>query len=177
MDCDRENLIIMHNKITIREKAFPPMLVIYPFAFYFTTFACYLIFIVTLNSFWFKMAFVANAAGVLMALIGALPGFIDWSLGIGENTDVRYLGLKHMLCNIIGSLFFAVNLYSNSSQFSAPEPSISNAVFLSAAGLLCTIVASLLSSKIEHHARIEIDPLTPQEIEDATHITEQAISH
>ena len=169
--------MMMHTKIKMSKKALPPMLVVLPVVFYIATFICYLIFILTDYSLWFKMAFVANAAGVLMALISALPGFIDWLLGIPENSEVKSIGLKHMLCEIIALLFFAVNLYNNSGEWNTLQPAISNAVFLSAAGFLSTLVAGLLGSKLVHHSSIGINPLTPEEIEDATHISEQAVSH
>ncbi|HYV93776.1 MAG TPA: DUF2231 domain-containing protein [Chitinophagales bacterium] len=159
------------------KKVLPPILVIFPVVFYVATFVCYLVFILSYDSFWFKTAYVANAAGVLMALISALPGFIDWSLGIPDDAEVKSIGLKHMLCDTIALLFFVVNLYNNSGQWNTLQPAISNAVFLSAAGFLCTLVAGLLGSNLVHHSRIGIDPLTPEEIEDATHISEQSISH
>lgn len=165
----------MYHKIKINDRALMPVIVIYPLALYAITFGCYFIFTLTHNPLWFKMAFVSNAAGVLMALIGALPAFLDWALGITDTGEIKSVGLKHMLCNIIALLFFVVNLYSNSGQWNTLQPAISNAVFLAGAGLLCTLIAILISSKLEHQPRIRIYPLTTEEIEDATHIGEQAI--
>jgi uncharacterized membrane protein len=39
---------------------------------------CYIVYSSNQNPFWFKVAVVANMAGVAMAALAALPGFIDW---------------------------------------------------------------------------------------------------
>ena len=71
----------MYSKVKIAGHPIHPMIIAYPVAFYTATLVCFIVYHSNLNVFWFKVAVVANAAGVVMAVVAALPGFIDW-LGI-----------------------------------------------------------------------------------------------
>ena len=68
----------MYSKIKIAGHPVHPMLINYPVALYTASVVCYIVYGANTNPFWFKVAVVANGAGVLMAIVAALPGFIDW---------------------------------------------------------------------------------------------------
>jgi uncharacterized membrane protein len=55
------------------------------------------------------IAFWTIVAGVVGALLAAVPGFIDW-LGIPRGTRARKLGLYHMVINLIVVGLFIVSL-------------------------------------------------------------------
>ena len=165
----------MYSKIKIAGHPVHPMLVAYPVAFYTATFVCYIIFNSKQDPFWFRTAYIANAAGVIMALVAALPGFIDWALGIPQKTKVKSTGLKHMLCNVAALLLFAFNWYGHSGQWNSPMPDSSGAIALSGAGLILTIIAGFLGWQLVQRHHVGVDPLTPDEIEASTHEADMAI--
>lgn len=72
----------MYSKVKIFGHPVHPMLIAYPIAFYTSTLVAFLIYAANGNGFWFKVAVAANVAGVIMAAVAALPGFIDWAVGI-----------------------------------------------------------------------------------------------
>lgn len=78
----------MYSKIKIFGHPIHPMLVAYPIAFYTATLVCYIVYNSNQNVFWFKVAYAANLAGIIMAVVAALPGFIDW-LYIPSNTAAK----------------------------------------------------------------------------------------
>lgn len=159
----------MYSKIKIAGHPVHPMLVAYPIAFYTATFVCYVVFNSKQDPFWFRIAFLANAAGVIMALVAALPGFIDWAIGIPAKHRAKSIGLKHMLCNVSALALFAFNWFSHSGQWNSPMPDSSGAVVLSGGGLILTIIAGFLGWQLVQRHHIGIDPLTSEEIEASTH--------
>src|SRR5919197_1332498 len=52
----------------------------------------------------------ANVAGVGMAVVAALPGFLDWLLGIPKEADAKRTGLIHGLLNVGALTAFAITL-------------------------------------------------------------------
>ena len=68
----------MYSKIKIAGHPVHPMLVSFPVAFYAASLVCYIVYIPMADVFWFKVAYLANAAGVVIAAVAAIPGFIDW---------------------------------------------------------------------------------------------------
>ena len=86
----------MYSKVKIVGHPVHPMLVAFPVAFYTASFICFICYHMHLNVFWFKVAVAANAAGVVMAGVAALAGFIDW-LNIPAQKRAKRIGLYHML--------------------------------------------------------------------------------
>ena len=69
------------------------------------------------NTFWFRVAFIANCAGIVMAVVAVLPGLIDW-LYIPELSDAKSTGFKHMVANVFSLGFFAANAAVNYTKLS-----------------------------------------------------------
>src|SRR5262245_58891428 len=67
----------MYTKVHIAKHPVHPMLVAFPVAFYTATLVSFVVYAVSTNPFWFKVGLVANVAGVIMAAVAAVPGFID----------------------------------------------------------------------------------------------------
>src|SRR3954462_4309431 len=86
----------MYSKIKIFGHPIHPMLIAYPVAFYTATLVCYLVYLLNGDPFWFQVGVIANWAGVVMAAVAAVPGFLDWMLGIPAGTAPKRTGLQHM---------------------------------------------------------------------------------
>ena len=67
----------MYSKARIAGHPIHPMLVAFPIAFYTATVATLLAYVGTHESFWFRVAMVANLAGIVMAVVAVIPGAID----------------------------------------------------------------------------------------------------
>ena len=90
----------MYSKVKIAGHPVHPMLIAFPVAFYTAALVCYIVYNNNDNPFWFKVALVANVAGVAMAALAAIPGFIDW-LFIPPDSSAKKTGLFHMVCNVL----------------------------------------------------------------------------
>lgn len=145
-----------------------PMLVAFPVTFYTSSFVGFLVYAATDDLFWWSAALWANLAGVVMAAVAALPGFIDWATGIPRNTAAKSTGLKHMLLNVSALVIFLINLFVQGSPWSfqagapttttaLPEPM--SAILLTGAGVLITVAAGALGWRLvqTHHVGIILE--------------------
>jgi uncharacterized membrane protein len=74
----------MHSKVTILGHPVHPMLVAYPIAFNTATLVGFVIYGISADLFWLKLTIALNVAAVVMAVVAAVPGFIDWAAGHPE---------------------------------------------------------------------------------------------
>src|SRR5947199_7316394 len=111
----------MNSKVTILGHPVHPMLVAYPIAFYTAAFGGYLIFHFNGDRFWFDDGIAATIAGVIAAAIAAIPGVIDWLVGIPRNSPAKRHGLIHMILNTAAVPFMIVNSAIHTSHWSDPS--------------------------------------------------------
>src|SRR5438105_13451377 len=111
----------MYSKIKIFGHPIHPMLVAYPIAFYTSTLVGFSIYGATHDMFWLKATIAVNLAGIVMAALAALPGFVDWFLGIPSGTGAKKDGVKHGLLNV-GSLgFFIASFAAYAGNWNGPK--------------------------------------------------------
>jgi uncharacterized membrane protein len=134
----------MYSKVKILGHPVHPMLVAYPIAFYTSTLVAYLIF-VTVSAgdyFWMKLAIAANVAGVVMAVVAALPGFVDWATGIPSGTPAKRHGTIHLSLNLTALVLFAINAIAHLDKWNHTiHPHTAIGIVISLLGVGCTIAA------------------------------------
>jgi uncharacterized membrane protein len=130
----------MYSKVKILGHPIHPMLVAYPIALYTSTLVAYIIYAANKDPFFFKAAVAANLAGVVMAAITALPGFIDWAVGIPSGTPAKSHGLTHMLLNVTALVLFVINAIIHTGSWTNPSGEGSG-IILALLGVLCTVGA------------------------------------
>jgi uncharacterized membrane protein len=84
----------MDSKARIAGHPIHPMVVVFPIALFTATVGALLAFIGTRDTFWFRAAMTAGAAGVTMALLAAIPGAIDL-FALPKGSRARATGMKH----------------------------------------------------------------------------------
>jgi uncharacterized membrane protein len=130
----------MFSKVKILGHPIHPMLVAYPIALYTSTLVAYIIYGANNDPFFFKAAVAANVAGVVMAALTALPGFIDWAVGIPTGHPAKQHGLTHMLLNVTALVLFVINAIIHTGDWDKPSGTASG-IILSLLGVLCTVGA------------------------------------
>ncbi|HEU4729350.1 MAG TPA: DUF2231 domain-containing protein [Kofleriaceae bacterium] len=100
----------MYSKARVAGHPIHPMLVAFPIAFYTATVALLLAYIGTLEAFWYRVAMVANLAGIVTAAIAVLPGAIDL-FSLPAKSRARATGLKHAGFNLLATGLFAVTAF------------------------------------------------------------------
>jgi uncharacterized membrane protein len=146
----------MYSKVKLAGHPVHPMLIAFPVAFYTATVVCYLVYNSNQDLFWFKVAYVANIAGVVMAVVAALPGFIDW-LNIPSGKKAKRTGMFHMVSNVVALLLFAICFFLQKDKWDETAPAVGSAVILSIAGLILTLVAGFLGWTLvqKHHVGVD----------------------
>ncbi len=150
----------MYSKIKIMGHPVHPMLVSFPIAFYVATLFCFIVYALGGSPFWFRAGFVSNIAGVVMAIAAAIPGFLDWSLGIPGGSHAKKDGRTHMILNVTTLIIFAINLWLNSGQWNAVRPVGRLSILLPLVGVILTGFAGSLGWKMvqTHHVGVQLSP-------------------
>lgn len=99
----------MEARVRVAGHAVHPMLVVFPLGLLATSVAWDICRLATGRPMWGAVAFWTIFAGVIGALLAAVPGFIDW-LGIPAGTRAKSVGLIHMVLNLIVVALFIVSL-------------------------------------------------------------------
>jgi uncharacterized membrane protein len=148
----------MYSRVKIAGHPIHPMLIAFPVAFYTAALVCYIVYSSNNDVFWFRVAYIANAAGVAMAILAALPGFIDW-LNIPSDARPKKTGLFHMACNVLALLLYGINLWLQSGKWEDSNPTLGAAIPLTALGFILTLVAGFLGWTLvqTHHVGVDMD--------------------
>jgi uncharacterized membrane protein len=155
----------MQSKIRLFGHPVHPMLVPFPVAFYTATMVCSIVYASNGDTFWFRVAFIANCAALVMAAVAILPGLIDW-MAIPELTDAKTTGLKHMVANVFTLGFFTANAAVNFTKLDDPHPPVQSSIMLTSFGFLVMLYAGFKGWRLVQTHHIGIDAPSDEEIPD-----------
>jgi uncharacterized membrane protein len=153
----------MYSKVKIAGHPIHPMLVAFPVAFYTSALACYIVYNSNQNPFWFKVAVLANVAGVATALLAAIPGFVDW-LYIPSGTRAKKTGMIHLVCNVLALLCFAYTAYLGYPKRNESHAELGLAIPITALGFILTMVAGFMGWALvqKHHIGVDTNGPAPK---------------
>jgi uncharacterized membrane protein len=134
-----------------------PMLVHYPIALWTTSVITDVIFYFHRNS---SLALISKfliAAGIVGALLAAVPGLIDW-LTITDPV-VKKTGNLHLILNVSALLLFGVSLYLRMKNYGAPAVGFHLKVpfVVSVAGWVDMAIAASLGGKLVYKYRMGVE--------------------
>jgi uncharacterized membrane protein len=104
----------MKAKVVVAGHAVHPMLVVFPLGLLVTSVVWDVAALASGKPTWGTIAYWTIVAGVVGALLAAVPGFIDW-LAIPQGTRAKKLGLWHMSINLMLVALFAVSLLARAN--------------------------------------------------------------
>jgi len=145
----------MYSKVKIAGHPLHAMIVGYPIAFYTAALVAYIVYSVNADPFWFRVGVVANGAGVVMAVVAALPGFIDW-LAIPGAKKAKKVGLNHLLFNVSALLLFAVSFFMQWPKWNDAMPEVALAIILTGLGFILTAIAGFLGASLIHNHHVGV---------------------
>jgi uncharacterized membrane protein len=150
----------MYSRIKLFGHPIHPMLVGFPVTFYVAALVCFAASAFGADARWFQIGVYANLAGVITAVLAAIPGFLDWALGVPTGSPAKATGLAHMVLNVAALLVFALNLLLEWRHRFDPDPSVGWSVILPAVGVAITLVAGFLGWQMvqKHHVGIDLTP-------------------
>jgi uncharacterized membrane protein len=99
----------MKSRVVFAGHAVHPMLIVFPLGLLGTSVVWDICALAMRESAWAVISFWTIVAGVVGALVAAVPGFIDW-LGIPRGTRARVLGAYHLALNLTVVALFVLSL-------------------------------------------------------------------
>jgi uncharacterized membrane protein len=150
----------MYSKIKIAGHPVHPMLVGIPVTLYLASLGCFAAHSLGAPALWFQIGVYANVAGVIGALVAAVPGFIDWAYGVPLGTNAKSTGFVHMVLNVAALLVFALNVLLQWSHRLDSFPATGLSVVLPAIGVVLTLAAGFRGWTLvqKHHVGVDLSP-------------------
>ncbi|HJU21308.1 MAG TPA: DUF2231 domain-containing protein [Casimicrobiaceae bacterium] len=146
----------MESKMRIFGHPIHPMMIAYPVAFYTGALVTYALYGAYADRFWLKFAIALNIVGAGMAIIAALPGFIDWLLAIPGGSPAKRTGLRHMGLNVAALGLFIADAVIYEKYWNTGSPSATIGIILAAVGLFLTVLAGFQGWTLvqDHHVGV-----------------------
>ena len=175
----------MYTKARIAGHPIHPMLVAFPIALYVVTVGALFAHLGTHESFWYRVALYSNIGGVVLALVAAVPGFIDLVTAVPKRTRARVTGIRHAAFNVLALVLFAISafmLYRNAGSSLNPAEGrygldTTAPLLLSVLGILSTLVAGWLGWTMVQTHHVGIKPtrfdrvgVAPEDLDDLDEI-------
>jgi uncharacterized membrane protein len=147
----------LYSKIKVLDHPIHPMLVAFPITFFTTTLVAFIVYAAGGDVTWFRIGYWANVAGVITALVAAVPGFIDW-LGIPHHLEAKRVGIQHLVLNLAVVAIFAINLAVQGSRLDEAAPAAALAVVISAVGVGALLVSGYFGWSLvqTHHVGVNL---------------------
>jgi uncharacterized membrane protein len=130
------------------------MLIVFPLGMLGAAVAFDVLGLVVGEPFWARMAYYLYAGGVLMGLLAAPFGLIDW-LAIPSGTRAKSIGLIHALSNVAGLALFALSFWLRRP---APETPSTTALLLSFVAFAVAGVAAWFGGELVDRLGIGVTP-------------------
>lgn len=114
-DAPDEN-IVMRSKAHFKSHPLHPILIPFPIAFFTGTFLFHLVGFICNKPDWYLTAYRLNIAGIVFALIAAVPGFIDFLYTVPPRSSAKSRAAKHGITNVIMLLIFIAAFFYRRSD-------------------------------------------------------------
>lgn len=132
----------MYSKVKFAGHPLHPMIVAFPITFYTVSLIAFVVYQNWITEyFWFQLGYFCTFAGVATALVAALPGFIDWAVGIPKESAAKKRGLIHMGLNVAALLLFGFNAYQLYGNWYTPFADATNLWVVALIGVVLTAAA------------------------------------
>ncbi len=143
----------MKSKASIKGHPIHPMLVSFPIAFFTGTFICSIVFYSFTVPFFGRMAILLEIAGIVSALLAAVPGIIDYYATIPPESSAKKRGTKHGLLNITMVLLFTMALLVRRNE----DVNFLTVLLLEGAGMALLTAAGWMGGTLVVRNQVGID--------------------
>jgi uncharacterized membrane protein len=151
----------MKTKASFAGEPIHPMFVHYPIALWTTSVITDLIFYFNRNSSLMLISKFLIAAGILGAILAAIPGLIDWT-GITEPA-AKTIGTRHLILNVSALVLFGVSLYLRMKNYGAALVGFHLKIpfAVSFVGWLLMAISASLGGKLVYQHRMGVKETIP----------------
>jgi nitrite reductase/ring-hydroxylating ferredoxin subunit/uncharacterized membrane protein len=143
----------MKSKASIKSHPLHPILILFPIAFFTGTLVAHIAGWLMQKSELLYTATLLNWGGVVMAIVAAIPGFIDYLYTVPPNSSGKKRAAQHGILNTSALVLFIVALWlrqRDDTQFSV-------VLAFEIAGVVLMMVAGWMGGTLVHRNQISID--------------------
>jgi len=147
----------MRAKATFAGEPVHPMFVHYPIALWTTSVITDVIFYFNRNPSLVLISKFLIAAGIVGAVLSAIPGLIDWT-GISEPV-AKTTGTRHLVLNVLALVLFCVSLYLRMKNYGAPLAGFHLKIpfAVSVIGWILMAISASLGGKLVYEHRMGVN--------------------
>ena len=143
----------MRSKASFKSHPLHPILVSFPIAFLIGTFVSDLIGEITDNNTFWQTGYYLVIGGIVMGLVAAIPGLIDYLFTVPPKSSAKKRGLKHALINVSHLVLFFIAFLIRRNE----HPDTVLILILEAAGVILIFIAGWLGGTLVYRNQIGVD--------------------
>jgi uncharacterized membrane protein len=149
----------MASRASIYRHPIHPVLVVFPIGLWVFSFVCDIVALKRPENsvFWNDMAFYTMAAGVIGALLAAIPGYIDYH-GL-HDSRVKRIATTHFVLNLVVIILYVFNLGFRLNQ---PVETKSSAVLISAIAIVLLAISGWLGGSMVYVHGVAVERGSPE---------------
>ncbi len=143
----------MKSKAHLKSHPLHPILVAFPIAFFIGALMFDLLSVITGNSHFWQTGYHLAIAGIVGAVLAAVPGAIDYFYSVPPQSTAKKRATKHALLNVTNLILFVFVVYYRQNN---PAESLV-VVALEAVGVVLLSIAGWMGGTLVHRNQIGID--------------------
>ena len=144
----------MRSKASIKSHPLHPILVSFPIAFLTGTLISDIIAAFSDNQTFWQTGYYLEIAGIVMGLLAAVPGIVDFVYTVPPKSSAKKRGVKHGLLNVTHLILFFIAWMIRTDDIE----NITLILALEAAGLVIMLFAGWLGGTLVYRNQIAVDP-------------------
>jgi uncharacterized membrane protein len=145
----------MRSKVAIKGHPLHPLLVTLPVGLFVWTFVADIVYIRSGNPTWFAIAYWSSIAGIVTALVAALPGFADY-FTMARYSRAKGIATAHMVLNLLLVCLFAAAAYVMRGIDPAVGDGFRTALILHGAGVIALAISGWLGGEMVFRHRLAV---------------------
>lgn len=144
----------MRSKASIRGHPIHPALIVFPFAFLSGALVFDVAGLLTDRPAWWATGSHLAAAGIIMALVAAVPGFVDYFFTVPPESSAKRRATLHMAANLSGVVLIAAAWLLRRNDLGGPGLDV---IILEALGVILLSSGAWMGGKLVSRNQISVD--------------------
>ncbi len=143
----------MESKAKLLGRPLHPMLIVFPMGLLIVSLFFDVLHAITGSAAWAQMAYYLIVLGVILGVVAAVPGVVDW-MAIPRRTRARRVAAFHAIISVTVLVLFAITWGMRLTDPFAPE---TTAVLVSVLGVALLLVGAWLGGELVDRLGVGVD--------------------
>lgn len=146
-------MLSFENGVKVMGHPMHALLIHFPMGLLVTSLLWDIIGLITNDTMWFQFSFWSIVVGLAIALIAAVPGFIDF-ISLGDKHPAEKAALIHLSVILTGVVLFVVSILFRVNATSLSGGSLYGALGFSILGVLSLAIGGYFGAELVHKHRV-----------------------